>query len=319
MNKKEQIVKELHRSARRKFPRRSYVMRGINDTFQADLIEMIPWANQNRTHRYILMVIDVFSKHAWAKPLKNKTGAEVTQAMASIFKANPQHIPRNMHTDEGKEFYNTQFQHLMKSHEINHYSTYTTMKASIVERLNRTIMGRMWRLFNLQGSHKWINSLQPIIDSYNATKHRTIKMRPIDVNKENEIKLLHTVYRKNQTLNLDDDDDSGKRKKPKLKVNDYVRISKYKSLFEKGYTSNWSTEIFQIVKVIPTEPITYHIADLSGERIKGGFYENELQKTQNTDVYLVEKIIRRKGNKVLVKWLGFDDSHSSWINADDVL
>lgn len=314
MSVKQKIVEELHRKARRNFPRRSYIMRGINDTFQADLIEMIPWANQNRGNRYMLIVIDVFSKRAWVKALKNKTGSEVTKAMASIFKENPQHIPKNMHTDEGKEFYNAQFKHLMQSHGINHYSTYTSMKASIVERLNRTILNRLWRLFNLQGSHKWINNIQTIIDSYNATKHRTIKMRPIDVNKNNESQLLRTVYRKNQTLNVDDIN-----KKNKLQLNDYVRISKYKSLFEKGYTPNWSTEIFKIVKVVPTEPSTYHLADLNGERIKGGFYESELQKTQLTDVYLVEKILRRKGNKVHVKWLGFDNSHSSWINANDVL
>lgn len=312
MSEKQRIVQELHRSARKNFPRRSYVMRGINDTFQADLIEMIPWARENRGHRYILMMIDVFSKKAWAKALKNKTGAEVTKAMTAIFESNPKNIPRNLHTDEGKEFYNIQFQRLMEKNGINHYSTYSIKKASIVERLNRTIMNRLWPLINLQGSHKWIDSLQSIIDSYNTTKHRTIKMRPIDVNKKNESILLRTVYRTNQTLNVEK-----MNKKTKFKVGDYVRISKYKSIFEKGYTPNWSTEIFQIFKIIPTEPITYHLSDLNGVRIKGCFYVFELQKTKNSDVYLIEKSIRRKGNKVLVKWLGFDDSHSSWINAKD--
>lgn len=138
-------------------------------------------------------------------------------------------------------------------------------------------------------------------------------MRPIDVNELNEAHLLRTAYKSNQTLTAENIYNK------KFNVDDYVRISKYKSLFEKGYTPNWSTEIFQIIKVIPTEPITYHLADLNGERIKGCFYEHELQKTKNIDVYLVEKIIKRKGNKVLVKWLGFDESHNSWINASDVL
>lgn len=214
MDTKNRIIEEIHRSARKNFPRRSYVMRGINDTFQADLIEMIPWANQNRGHRYILIVIDVFSKRAWVKALKNKAGGEVTKAMAAIFNENPDHIPQNMHTDGGKEFYNTQFKRLMQSHGINHYSTYTSMKASIVERLNRTIMSRLWRLFNLQGSHKWTDNLQPIVDSYNTTKHHTIKMRPIDVNKNKEVQLLRTVYRKNQTLSVDE---ISKQNKNKLK------------------------------------------------------------------------------------------------------
>lgn len=313
MSEKQQVVQEIHRSARKNFPRRSYVMRGLNDTFQADLIEMIPWAKQNRNHRYILMVIDVFSKRAWAKALKNKTGSEVSKAMATIFGENSKYIPRNLHTDDGKEFFNAQFQQLMKKHGINHYSTYTTKKASIVERLNRTVMNRLWPLLNLQGSHKWLGHLQPILDSYNRTKHRTIKMRPIDVNKKNESTLLRTVYRTNQTLNVENDN-----KKSKFKVNDYVRISKHKSLFEKGYTPNWSMEIFRIVKVLPTEPITYHLSDLNGKRLGGCFYGYEIMKTKNTDVYLVDKVIRRKGNKVLVKWLGFDNSQS-WVNANDVL
>lgn len=308
---KKQLVDELHRSARRNFARRNYEMRGMNDTFQADLIEMIPFANQNRGYRYILMVIDVFSKRAWAKPLKNKTGKEVTKAMETIFKENSYHIPSNLHTDEGKEFYNQYFQHLMKEHRINHYSTFSKMKASIVERLNRTILNKLWRQFNLQGSHKWLNHLQPIIEKYNATMHRTIKMKPKDVNEKNQEFLLTTVYKPNQTLILGNIN--------KFKTGDYVRISKFKSIFEKGYTPNWSTEIFRIAKTLPTEPVTYRLIDLNDKEIKGCFYAHELLKTQNKDIYLVEKIIKRKGNKLFVKWLGFDQSHNSWINSVDLI
>lgn len=181
---KKQIVDEIHRSARKNFPRRKYLMVGINDTFQADLIEMIPFAEQNKEYRYILMVIDVFSKRAWARGLKNKTGQEVTRAMASIFDENPNNIPRNLHTDDGKEFFNQNFQRLLKKHKINHYSTYTKMKASIVERLNRTILNKLFRHFNLIGSHEWVSHVQRIIHNYNSTVHRTIKMRPIDGKKK---------------------------------------------------------------------------------------------------------------------------------------
>lgn len=306
---KEQVVNELHHSARKNFPRRRYVMRGVNDTFQADLVEMIPYSTQNCGYRYILMVIDVFSKRAWAEKLKNKTGVEVTKAMTSIFENYPNNIPHNMHTDQGKEFYNTHFQRLMRTHNINHYSTYSKLKASIVERFNRTILNKLWRQFSLQGTHKWLSQLQPIIWKYNRTVHRTIKMRPIDVDRQNEDRLLHTVYKNNQMVNIN--------VKNKFKINDYVRISKFKSLFEKGYTPNWSTEIFRIAKVLPTEPITYQLVDLNGDEIKGCFYEYELLKTYNTDIYLVERVIRRKGNKLFVKWLGFNDSHSSWIDAKD--
>lgn len=308
---KEQVVNELHHSARRNFPRRSYEMRGINDTFQADLIEMIPFADQNRGYKYILMVIDVFSKRAWAKALKNKTGPEVTKAMESIFKENPDHIPKNLHTDEGREFYNQHFQRLMSDNYINHYSTFSKMKASIVERLNRTILNKLWRQFNLQGSHKWLNHLQSIIDTYNSTTHRTIKMRPIDVDAQSQEHLLKTAYKQNRTLKSD--------RQIKFKLGDFVRISKFKSIFEKGYTPNWSTEIFRVAKILPTQPVTYRLIDLNDKTIKGCFYAHELLKTQNKDIYLVEKIIRRKNGKLFVKWLGFDESHNSWINSNDLI
>lgn len=306
---KKQIVDEIHRSARKNFPRRKYLMVGIYDTFQADLIEMIPFAEQNKEYRYILMVIDVFSKRAWARGLKNKTGQEVTRAMASIFDENPNNIPRNLHTDDGKEFFNQNFQRLLKKHKINHYSTYTKMKASIVERLNRTILNKLFRHFNLIGSHEWVSHLQRIIHNYNSTVHRTIKMRPIDVNEKNQQNLLHTVYKHNNCFNF-----GGKNK---FNVNDYVRISKYKTLFEKGYTPNWTTEIFRVMKVLPTNPITYNISDLDNKQIKGAFYEYELQKTQKHEIYLIERILKRKGNKIFVKWLGFDESYASWINKKD--
>lgn len=313
MSKKD-VVQELHRGARRNFPRRSYVMRGINDTFQADLVEMIPYAQQNKGYRYILMVIDVFSKRAWAKELKNKTGEEVTKAMASIFAEYPNHIPRNLHTDQGKEFYNHQFQSLMKKHGINHYSTFSKMKASIVERLNRTILNKIWHQFSLQGSHDWLSNLQRVINEYNASHHRTIQMKPIDVTEANQSDLLKTVYKQSENpFNLY----KLNNRKSKFKVNDYVRISKFKALFEKGYTPNWSTEIFQISKILPTKPITYLLVDSNKDEIKGCFYQYELQKVRHPDIYLIEKVLRRKGDKLYVKWLGFDDTHSSWIEKKD--
>lgn len=156
---RKQLLDELHRSVRRNFPRRKYLMRGINDTFQADLIEMIPFSGENRGYKYILMVINVFSKYAWAEPLKNKAGEEVTRAMLSIFNKNPRNIPQNLHTDKGKEFYNQHFQRFLKKYGINHYSTFSRMKALIVKRLNRMILNKMWRIFNMQGSHKWFNRL----------------------------------------------------------------------------------------------------------------------------------------------------------------
>lgn len=142
-----QVFKELHSPARKNFKRRTSVMKGINDTFQADLVEMIPYARVNQNNKYILTVIDTFSKYAWAIPVKTKTGKDVTEAMKSVLDVGK--IPKNVQTDFGKEFYNTHFAKLMNDYKINHYSTYSTKKAAIVERFNRTLKGKMWFHFSL--------------------------------------------------------------------------------------------------------------------------------------------------------------------------
>lgn len=309
---KAQVVSELHADARKNFPRRKTQMRGINDTLQIDLVEMIPYAKQNKNYKYILTVIDTFSKFAWAFPIKNKTGIEVTKAMKNVFIATASNLPKNVHSDLGKEFYNKNFKTLMDQHKVNHYSTYSTKKAAIVERFNRTLKHKMWMRFSLQGSYKWLPILQSLVDEYNNSWHRTIKMKPVDVNKTNGQQLLNTVYKNEYVMNA--------KASEKFKVNDSVRISKYKSIFEKGYTPNWSTEIFTIYKIQRnTQPITYLIKDYENNEIKGAFYAYELQKVKDPNVYLVERILKRSGNKVKVKWLGFNSNHNSWIDKDEIL
>ena len=103
------------------------------------------------------------------------------------------------------------------------------------------------------------------------------------------------------------------KKDPKFKIGDYVRISKYKNIFSKCYLPNWSEEIFIINKVKNTVPWTYLINDLNGEEIKGSFYEKELQKTDQKE-FRIEKVIKKKGNKLYVKWKGYDNSFNRWIN-----
>jgi hypothetical protein len=305
---KTKIVNELHKPARKKFPRRSMVMKGIDDLWQIDLVEMHKFSKSNSGFNYILTVICVFSKFAWAVPVKRKTGAAVTAAISSIFKQG--RIPKSIHSDMGREFYNSHFSALMKSHNINHYSTYSTMKAFICERFNRTLKNLMWKQFSLQGHYKWLDMLPKLLKLYNGSFHRTVKMKPCDiVSKDIEKHLLDTVYKiKPQNS-----------KAAKFKLNDRVRISKAKAEFAKGYTPNWSNEIFKIVKVQKTRPVTYLLHDYLDQPVLGGFYEQELQKTKVDEVYLVEKVIKRSGNKLYVKFLGFDASHNAWINKKDVL
>lgn len=107
--------------------------------------------------------------------------------------------------------------------------------------------------------------------------------------------------------------------KSKLRVGDYVRISKYKNIFEKGYTPNYSTEIFRIKSIQITNPVTYILEDYQGNPIKGGFYAEEIRRTRLPNTYLVEKVLKTRGDKVYVKWLGFSSQHNSWINKNEIL
>lgn len=303
------IAEELHRPARRNYPTRRVELKGINDLYQADLVDMVKYSRINKGNRYLLTIINCFSKFAHAIPIKRKTGYNLAVALAPILK---KHKMKLLQVDQGTEFYNKNVLDLMKKYGIKLYSTYSDKKASIIERFNRTLKTKMWRKFTEQGTYKWVDILPKLIKEYNNTVHRSIGMKPVQVNNKNEDTVLRNI---NKATYRSKEGDS----KPKYKVGDHVRISKYKKQFDKGYLPNWSNEIFTIIKVNQTRPVTYILKDVRGETIKGTFYEQEINKTKVGEVYLVEKVLRKKGNKALVRWLGFDSSHDSWVNVNDIL
>lgn len=302
---KRQVVEELHKPARKNFDRRRTIIRGLGDLWQADLAQMDRYAKDNNKHKFILIVIDCFSKFIWAKALKDKSAREVTEAFSEILSKTK---PKNLQTDQGKEFFNKNFQALMKKHGINHYHTYSIKKAAIAERAIRTLKERLFKYFSLNGSYRWIDVLDDFVGEYNKTKHRTIGMKPCDVNEKNEKGLLKTKFNHIKIAG-----------RGRFKVGDVVRISKEKHVFSKGYLPNWTTELFKITNVKITNPITYLLEDMRGSPIRGAFYDLELQKAKYNDVYLVEKVLKKRGAKVLVRWLGLDKSHDSWISTKNKL
>lgn len=188
------------------------------------------------------------------------------------------------------------------------YSTTTHMKASLVERFQRTFKALMWKSFAYNGSYNYVNHLQTLVDKYNNSKHKSLGyLKPNQVNKRNEKKLLATVFKQPKIF-----------KEGKLKLGDFVRIADRRHIFEKGYEANYSTAIFYISKVQKTFPVTYKITDKNtGQTLDKIFYEYELQKTKFPDTYLVERVIKRKGQKSYVKFLGFDKPE--WINSTDIM
>lgn len=300
---REQDAYTLHKPIRKKFLRRKTFSKGINDMFQSDLCDMIKLSRYNDNMKYILTCICVYSKFAWAVALPDKRGPTVASALEKIF---AERTPNYLQTDEGTEYYNSQVAVVLKKYNIKHYSSLNRdVKCAVIERFNRTIKTRMYRYFTRFNTLRWVDVLPNLIESYNNTFHRSIQMAPSEVNAANEEIVGRRLY--------------PVKPKPVWKFNlqDTVRISRLKQVFEKGYVQNWSDELFTVVERFPTFPVTYGIADMNGERIKGRFYSEELQKvTKTDDVYTVEKILktRRRNGKVeyFVRWRGYPDSFNSW-------
>ena len=170
-------------------------------------------------------------------------------------------------------------------------------KSVVAERFIRKLKNKIYKHTTSVSKNVYIDKLNDIVNEYNNTYHRTIKMKPVDV-KDN----IYINFKKEVN-----------HKDPKFKVGDNVRISKYKNIFAKGYTPNWSEEVFVIKKVKNTVPWTYVINDLNSEKVIGTFYEEELQKT-NRKEFRIEKRIKRKGQKLYVKWKRYDNSFNNWID-----
>jgi len=150
---KRRLVEELHAPVRKNFPRKRVIVRGYEDLWQADIVEMHLYFRFNKGYHYIPTVIDVLSKYAWAIPLKNKSGSDTANAITEIIRKSGRQ-PKNLQTDMGEEFYNADVQRIVNTHDINHYSMYSVIKASVVERFNRTQKNDMWKMFTFNGNYK---------------------------------------------------------------------------------------------------------------------------------------------------------------------
>ena len=303
----DQLAEELHKPVRKNFTKRRVMVSKIDEIWAADLVDMQKISRDNKGYKYLLTVIDVFSKYGWIQPLKNKTGLEVEGAFKNIFAEG--RVPEKLWVDKGKEFYNQHVKKLLDKLNIEMYSTENEEKSSVVERWNRTMKNKMYKYFTANMTRTYIDVLPEMVEKYNNTKHRSIGMTPVEASLS---KNLDTVYY-NLYKNMP------QKTEPKFKVGDKVRITKKKGVFSKGYETNWTKELFIITKVQDTNPPTYKIQDMNGEKIEGSFYEQELQKSEQ-EIFRIEKIIKSRmkngKNEIFVKWEGYNKSFNSWIPFD---
>ena len=255
------------RITKKKFRRRRVLARFPFDVWMADLIEYpgLKWHNGN--YKFVLLVVDVFTKMIYVEPMKRKLGENTAEAMEKIL-SRVEMPPVMLVTDRGREFYNTNFSNVMFSNDIRHFSTpsATKFKASVAERAIRTIKTKIERFMQHTNSKNWESILKTFVDNYNHTPHSAHKMRPVDVTSENRKLVFKRLYPKKSSVI-----------KCKLKVGDKVRKIREKQEFEKGYTPNWSNEIYEIISVRQKNAVCwYKLADSSGDVLRGIWYYNQL-------------------------------------------
>ena len=251
-----QLANELHKPIIKKFKKRKGYSFFRDNIWGVDLADMQSLSKYNKGIKYLLCAIDLFGKYAWVIPLKDKKGVSIVNAFKKIISKGRK--PNKIWVNQGSEFYNNSFKHM------------TAISKNV-----------------------YFDVLDDIVNKYNNTVHRTIKIKPTDVTDDSYVDY-------NEDFN---------KKDPKFKVGDHVRISKYKNIFAKGFVVN---------KIKNTVPWTYVINDLNGEKISGSFYEKELQKT-NQKEFRIKKVLKRRGDKLYVKWKQYDNRFNSWIDEKDLI
>ena len=300
----------LHRPVKKPRKFRRVYTKHIGYLIQIDLVDMSALAKYNKNWRWIITVIDTFSKKLWAFKTKRKTGLAVTNALKDLLTTIR---PIKISYDDGKEFLNRHFQTLLRRLKIKGYSTESLRKNSLVERVNRTLKTRMYRAFTSRGSRVWWDILPDLVAGYNSSYHRSIKRAPNEVNAQNQAEVRDILFPPDNTV----------YKAPRLKVGDTVRVTRKKSIFQKGYEQNWSYEVFKVSEIKDTKPVTYAIEDHNSNSIKGSYYERQLQICdKSSGIFPIERVIRKRKyrgrTQYLVKYIGYSDLFNSWVDQSDL-
>ena len=250
------------RIVKKTFPRRHIITESPFQIFQADLIEYSnsEYSYANGGNRFILVVIDCFSKMVYAEPVKRKNADYMSAAFQKILQ-NLNFYPNSLITDRGLEFYNSQVQKLFDQYGINHYhtKTKTKWKAAMAERVIRTLKTRLEKYFYQHKTKRWLDFLPQLVKNYNSTPHRTIGMAPDQVTFQNSATIYKRVF-----------GDRDLKVIPRLSKGDRVRILLEKSLFDKGYKQNWSEKIYKIRAVYQRSGVVwYKLEDLDNNRLDG--------------------------------------------------
>ena len=228
------LAEELHKPVIKKFNKRKVYSQFKNNIWGVDLADMQSLSKKNKSIKYLLCAIDLYSKYAFVIPLKDQKGISIVNAFNKIIKQSNRK-PNKIRVDQGSEFYNNNFKKWLSDNDIIMYSTFNEGKSVVAERFIRTLKNKLYKHMTATGKNVYYDVLDDIVNEYYNTKHNTIKMKPIDVGDNKRVYI-----------------DEHNEKDSRFKVGYRVRISKFKNIFSKGYTPNWSTEIFIVDKINDT-------------------------------------------------------------------
>ena len=328
----DQDAYSLQRNVIRKFKRNRVVVNGIDSMWDRDLADVQSLSKYNDNYKYLLLVIDIFSRFLQVIPLRNKTAKEIVSGLKAVFSKRQPEIIR---FDKGSEFKNRWVTDYLEKQHIRFFFTQNETKANYIERAIKTLKASMYRYFRANQTYKYINKIQDLVDNYNHRPHSALgNIAPIDVNKNNESEVRYEAYlarqkrRKLSNKTVQSSLKSTKRKiSPyKFKINDLVRISHLKHPFQRDYQQKWTEELFYISHRYVRQKIpVYKIEEYDKTPITGTFYEKELQKVNPKVNYrwhinkILKKRKRGKISEVFVDWMGWPKKYRSWIDEKEIV
>ena len=268
------FINEIYSKGRKKYyPTNKTDVYYIDETWSVDILDLKDYGpKNNRGYRYVLVIIDNFSKFGWTVPLKNKNAQIIKDSFESIL-INSKRKPNLIETDRGKEFYNNIFQDFLNKNNIKLYSRNSSYGAVFAERFNRTIRDLLKKLVFEKGDGNWVDILPTITKQYNNRIHSSNKLTPIQASlKKNEGFVYKNLL------------DKRKKVKPKFQINDLVRTADLKKTFSKGDTTNWSYKLYKITETINDTIPSYKIDNLRERYNESLLKKTELSFKQNKDV-----------------------------------
>ncbi|CAC5359492.1 unnamed protein product [Mytilus coruscus] len=338
----------VQKPARRNFKRNRVIVSGIDEQFDGDLASMENVSSFNSGVKFLIVLIDVYSRFLIIRSLKDKKSASVMKALKNIFTQTNTKKPRTIRFDQGGEFKGEVKRYLKKENIHVFYTNNSQIKSNYAERVIKTIKQKIYTYFMEKQTYRYLDVLQDIVKSYNNTPHQSLNgATPASVNKSNEDEIRYMQYLSRQKTKRKSDDEKteqtkkrkkgdgktyqvGKKKRKsmfKYHIGDIVRISHLKNVFQKGYSENWTLEYFKIYKrFVRDNKDLYVLKDMTGEILGGTFYRYEVQKitADDTNTFKIEKIIKKRRNKenkqeeVLIRWLGWPSKFDSWVPLRDV-